>query len=78
MSEFLETENQPDVSSYPYLIASPWSFDLPKFEGILVSSGIWFSTLYLVDIEDNIKYTFLSQEELSVAKELLDNNEWNQ
>lgn len=72
MSEFLETENQPDVSSYPYLIASPWSFDLPKFEGILVSSGIWFSTLYLVDIEDNIKYTFLSQEELSVAKELLD------
>ena len=71
MNEFLETENQED-SSFPYLVASPWDFDLPKFGGMLVSSGIWFSTLYLADIEDNMKYTFLSQEELSVAKELLD------
>ncbi|UNY40368.1 hypothetical protein KLEP7_gp59 [Pseudaeromonas phage vB_PpeM_ KLEP7] len=76
-NEFLETENQAD-SSFPYLVASPWSFDLPKFEDMLVSKGLWFSTLYLADIEDNMKYTFLSQEELSVAKELLDSNEWNQ
>ena len=65
-NEFLETEN------YPYLIASPWEFDLPKFEEMLVSEGLWFSTLYPEDIEDNMKYTFLSQEDLSVAKELLD------
>ena len=69
MSEFLETENQPDASSCPQLIASPWDFELPKFEDMLVSSGVWFSTLYLEDIEDNIKYVFLSQEELSVATE---------
>ena len=72
MNEFLETENQSDISSYPCLIASPWEFDLPKFEDMLVSSGVWFSTLYLADTEDNMKYTFLSQEELSAAKELLD------
>lgn len=69
MSEFLETENQPDVSSCQYLIAILWDFELPKFEDILVSSGVWFSTLYLTDIEDNMKYTFLSQEELSITTE---------
>lgn len=78
MSEFLETENQSDISSYPCLIASTWSFDLPKFEDMLLTEGIWFDSEYMADIEDNMKYTFLSQEELSVAKELLDNNEWNQ
>ena len=39
MNKFLETENQPDVSSCPYLIASPWDFELPKFEDMLVSKG---------------------------------------
>ena len=71
MNDFLETENKED-SSFPYLVASPWEFDLPKFEEMLVSKGLWFSTLYLADVEDNMEYTFLSKEELYVAKELLD------